>query len=119
MVLSVGASYTYTHIDLSGLVPGAVYKYALSHAPSLVQGRAALDAHGARLSVEGLWKDRYALPSYLLLDARLAADVPRTGRTAEAFVSVLNLTGTAAAETFGAPLPERAVVGGLRARLGT
>ena len=117
MRLAASLSYTYTHIALDGLVPGAVYKYALAHAPSLVQGRAGLDVRGARLAVEGQWRDRYTLPSYLMLDARLAADVPGV-RAVEAFVSVRNLTGTDAAEIFGAPLPGRTVLGGVRARIG-
>ena len=115
--LSANLAYTYTHIALDGIVPGAQYKYALSHAPSLVQGRAGLDVRGARLAVEGQWRDRYTLPSYLMLDARLAADVPGV-RAVEAFVSVRNLTGTDAAEIFGAPLPGRTVLGGVRARIG-
>ncbi|OZC01512.1 TonB-dependent receptor plug domain-containing protein [Rubricoccus marinus] len=112
--LRAEAAYTYTDIQLDGTAPGAVYKYALSHSPHLVQARLSLGVGTTRLGVDGLWKERLDLPSVAVADVQLSFAVPVGGARGEVQLSVRNVTNAQYAEVFGAPMPGRAGTGGVR-----
>ena len=112
--LRAEAAYTYTDVRLGGTQPGAVYKYALGHAPHLVQARVLLQAGALRLGVDGLWKNRLDLPTVAVADAELGLAAPVSPARGELTLAFRNLTDAQYAEVFGAPMPGRSVHGGVR-----
>ncbi|MEM1043393.1 MAG: TonB-dependent receptor [Bacteroidota bacterium] len=121
--LALDLAYTYTDVSLSDERPGAVYKYALSHAPHLVQLAAAAQVGYVRLGLQSLVKDRLGdLETVALVHGRVSVLAPRmwlAGRAAaEVFAEVRNLTDADYAEVFGAPMPRRRVLAGLRVGFG-
>lgn len=116
-VLRLSGGYTYTHVAVdAGPFAEGDFKYVLDHAPHLAQARAALDAGRLRLAVEGLHKTRVALESFTVVHARLGAVVGRSVPV-EVFGEVRNAFDERYTEVFGAPMPGRLWLGGLRLRL--
>ncbi len=115
--LRAEAAYTYTDVRLDGTQPGAVYKYALGHAPHLVHVRVSFQQGALRVGVDGLWKDRLDLPSIAVADVQLGIAFGRVGPArGEAVVSVRNVTNELYTEVFGAPMPGRTATGGVKLR---
>ncbi len=117
--LRLTAAYTATdvHLDAGAFAEGD-FKYVLDHAPHLVQGRASLEAGRAVVSVEGLHKTRVGQESVTVVHARLAADVGGGRAPVEAFGEVRNVFDARYAEVFGAPMPGRVWLAGLRLTVG-
>ncbi|GAB5536398.1 MAG: TonB-dependent receptor plug domain-containing protein [Rubricoccaceae bacterium] len=118
-VLRLSAGYTYTDVRID---PGAFaegdFKYVLDHSPHLVQGRVALDVNLLRLSVEGLSKTRVApTEGFTVVHGRIGAVVPRridfVGGL-EAYIEVRNVFDVQYSEVFGAPMPGRLPLVGIR-----
>ncbi|MEL6614618.1 MAG: TonB-dependent receptor, partial [Bacteroidota bacterium] len=115
--ITAEAAYTATDIVLSGERPGAVYKYALSHAPHLVQARVALRAGGLTVGVDGLHKTRLGdLSAVTVASVEASAALPLAlgGARLEAVGLVRNAGDEEYAEVFGAPMPGRTWHLGLR-----
>ncbi|MFN3597072.1 MAG: TonB-dependent receptor plug domain-containing protein [Rubricoccaceae bacterium] len=103
--------YALTRVTLSGAQPGAVYKYALGHAPHRLLARARGTSGRAEAALEALYTARVALPSYGLANVRLGY---RLAPAVRAHLDVRNVTGTVYTEVFGAPMPGRTWLAGLR-----
>lgn len=121
--VTLDAGYTYSDITLSDEQPDAVYKYALSHVPHLVQTAASVRLPYVRIGVQGLVKDRLGnLETIALLHSRVSLVAPPVWLAGQArgevFVEVRNLTDAEYAEVFGAPMPKRRFLAGLRLDLG-
>ena len=115
-VLRLSAGYTYTDVSVDpGAFAAGDFKYVLDHAPHLAQVRAALDVGRVTASAEGLHKTRLAADAFTVV--HLCAGV-RAGRRAEVFAEVRNAFDVRYAEVFGAPMPGRVLLGGLRVRFG-
>ena len=113
--LRLSAGYTYTDVSVDpGPFAAGDFKYVLDHAPHLAQVRAALDVGRVTASVEGLHKTRVAAEAFTVVHLRVGA---RAGR-AEVFAEVRNVFDVRYAEVFGAPMPGRVFLGGLRVRFG-
>ena len=113
--LRLSAGYTYTDVSVDpGAFAAGDFKYVLDHAPHLAQVRAALDVGPLAASVEGLHKTRVSADAFTVVHLRAGA---RAGR-AEVFAEVRNVFDARYAEVFGAPMPGRTVLGGLRVRFG-
>jgi outer membrane receptor protein involved in Fe transport len=115
------AAYTYTDVQIDpGAFAAGDFKYVLDHSPHLIQGRAALEIGRALLTVEALHKTRVALASVTVANARLAV-APRAWADAppvEVYVEARNVFDAQYTEVFGAPMPGRLWLAGLRLRLG-
>ena len=118
-VLRLSMGYTYTDVQID---PGAFadgdFKYVLDHSPHLVQGRAAVDLSLLRLSVEGLSKTRVEpAEGFTVLHSRVGLVMPRhipyVGGL-EAYLEVRNVFDVRYAEVFGAPMPGRLPLVGIR-----
>ena len=117
VTLRLGLGYTYTDVRIdAGAFPEGDFKYVLDHSPHLVQARAALDAGRLRASVEGLGKTRVAADGFAVVHARLGAFVPPIPLLGEleAYVEVRNVFDVDYAEVFGAPMPGRLPLVGVR-----
>ncbi len=112
--LRLSAGYTFTDVaaDAGPGAPGD-FRYALDHSPHLVQTRASLDVSQATASAEVLHKTRVEQDAVTVANARLAA---RVG-TAEVFGEVRNAFDATYTEVFGAPMPGRVWLGGVRVTL--
>ena len=119
--LRLSAAYTYTDVQIDpGAFDAGDFKYVLDHSPHLVQGRAAVEAGHALLSVEALHKTRLALDAVTVAHARLALGLrPHADRPpAQVYVEARNVFDARYTEVFGAPMPGRLWLAGLRLRLG-
>ena len=106
--LRAEAAYAYTDVALSGERPGAVYKYALGHAPHLAQARVSVASGGLTLGVDGLYKTRLAdLPAVAVADVRASFALPGRGARIALTGEVRNVGDREYAEVFGAPMPGR------------
>ena len=113
--LRLSAGYTYTDVSVDpGAFAAGDFKYVLDHAPHLAQVRAAVDVGRVTASAEGLHKTRVAADAFTVVHLRVGA---RAGR-AEVFGEVRNVFDVRYAEVFGAPMPGRTALGGLRVRFG-
>ncbi|MEO0558868.1 MAG: TonB-dependent receptor [Bacteroidota bacterium] len=115
--LSMGYTYTDVRIDPGAFAEGD-FKYVLDHSPHLVQGRAALDVRLLRLSVEGVSKTRLEpADGFTVIHGRVGLVAPRripyVGGL-EAYVEVRNIFDVEYAEVFGAPMPGRLPLVGIR-----
>ncbi|MEL6770648.1 MAG: TonB-dependent receptor [Bacteroidota bacterium] len=114
--------YTLLDAALDGEVEGATYKYALTNARHHVRGQLALRLGGASLGVQALWKERLDGETYAVAHLKggydwrlpLAVEGLRLG----VFAEVHNVFDERYAEVFGAPMPRRRLLGGLRLGLG-
>ena len=114
--LRLSAGYTYTDVSVDpGAFAAGDFKYVLNHAPHLAQVRAALDVGRVTASAEGLHKTRVAADAFTVVHLRAGV---RAGRRAEVFAEVRNVFDVRYAEVFGAPMPGRTALGGLRVRFG-
>ena len=113
VALRLAAGYTFASDSLSGAADGAEYKYALRRSPHLAQARASLDAGRLRASLAGLYKARVDLDDYGWLDARLGLAVGRA-RQGLVYAELRNVADAEVAEVFGAPLPGRTWLVGVR-----
>ena len=122
-VVRLSAGYTYTDVRVEpgafagGTLDPSDLKYVLDHSPHLVQARAALDVGALRLAVEGLSKSRVGADGVSVVHARLGAVVPETVAFVgglEAYVEVRNVFDVRYAEVFGAPMPGRLPLVGVR-----
>ena len=112
--LRLSAGYTFTDVtaDVEQGAPGD-FRYALDHSPHLVQGRASLDVLRATASAEVLHKTRVERDAVTVANARLAVRLSR----AEVFGEVRNAFDATYTEVFGAPMPGRVWLGGVRLTL--
>lgn len=119
--LRLGAAYTYTDVSID---PGAFgegdFKYVLDHAPHLLQWRASIDAGHATLSVEALHKTRVGLDAVTVANARLGVALRPWPEAAPAvvYLEARNVFDATYTEVFGAPMPGRLWLAGVRVRLG-
>jgi outer membrane receptor protein involved in Fe transport len=119
--LRLSAAYAYTDVQIdAGAFAAGDFKYVLDHSPHLVQGRAAAEAGRALLSVEALHKTRVGLDAVTVAHARLALALrPHAdGPPAQVYVEARNAFDARYTEVFGAPMPGRLWLAGLRLRLG-
>ena len=117
VTLRLGLGYTYTDVRIdAGAFEEGDFKYVLDHSPHLLQARAALDAGRLRASVEGLSKTRVEADGFTVVHARLGAFVPAIPFLGEleAYVEVRNVFDADYAEVFGAPMPGRLPLVGVR-----
>ena len=115
--LALGYTYTDVRIDPGSFAEGD-FKYVLDHSPHLVQGRAALDVTLLRLSVEGLSKTRVEpAAGFTVVHGRIGLVVPHqidfVGGL-EVYGEVRNVFDVQYTEVFGAPMPGRLLLVGIR-----
>ena len=118
--LRTSLGYTYTDVRVeAGALPGGDFRYVLDHSPHLVQGRAVATLGRAEVAVEGLHKTRVGRDAVTVANARLAAGLGRVGRAGVTVSGeVRNAFDATYTEVFGAPMPGRVWLGGLRVDLG-
>ena len=113
--LSLALGYATTDVDADA-GPGAPtdFRYALSHNPHLTQARAAAVFGRTTLTLEGLHKTRVDRDDVALVNARLALRVGPPRRLVEVTGEVRNALDAEYTEVFGAPMPGRTWLVGLR-----
>ena len=119
--LRATVGYTYTDVRVeAGALPGGDFRYVLDHSPHLVQGRAVATVGQLEATVEGLHKTRVEQDAVTVANARLAVALGRLGGVsqAEVFGEVRNAFDATYTEVFGAPMPGRLWLGGVRVALG-
>ncbi len=124
--LRASLGYTYTDVRVDdgrvdgGRVGAGDFRYVLDHSPHLVQGRAVATWGRAEATVEALHKTRVERAAVTVAHARLAVALGRVGAgpAVEVHGEVRNAFDARYTEVFGAPMPGRVWLGGVRVSLG-
>lgn len=112
--LTLRAAYTRLGADLGPTDAGVQTKYALTSARQLGQATATWTAGGWMVTGRGLWKDRRARDGYAVVDARLARRWALGRQHLTLSAEVRNVLDAAYSDVFGAPMPGRWWLLGLR-----
>ena len=114
---SLGYTYTDVRVDAGGADD---FRYVLDHSPHLLQGRAVAQFGRATATVEALHKTRVEQDAVTVANARLAVAVGALGGASRVEVhgEVRNAFGASYTEVFGAPMPGRVWLGGVRVDVG-
>ena len=115
---NIGYTYTDVRVDDGGVTAGD-FRYVLDHSPHLVQGRAVATLGRAEATVEGLHKTRVEQGAVTVANARLAVALGGVrGAKVAVHGEVRNVFDARYTEVFGAPMPGRVWLGGVRVALG-
>ena len=116
--LTTRAGYTLLGTDLLSDRDPADLKYALTHSRHHLRGSVTAGLGGASLGVQAFWKERLSGETYGVVHARAGYEVPLAGARLGLQAEVQNLFDEAYAEVFGAPMPGRRWLLGVRLALG-
>jgi outer membrane cobalamin receptor len=112
--LRLALSYAWLDADLGDVADGVQYKYALTNARHIVQANAAVTRGPVLLGLQALWKDRLTGASYGVIDVRVGYSLPLGRQRLALTAEVRNLFDTDYTEVFGAPMPGRWWLVGVR-----
>ncbi|MFK7844355.1 MAG: TonB-dependent receptor plug domain-containing protein [Rhodothermales bacterium] len=115
--VQVTSSYTRLNTDLDEVKEGAVFKYASSHARTIVQGALQWRSPFAELAIQTFWKERQIESSYSLVNIRAAVPITLGSRQLTLSADVRNVFDLAYTEVLDAPMPGRWVMFGAHIRL--
>ena len=114
---AVRARVGYTTTDVQVGAAAGDFRYVLDHSPHLVQGRTVVTLGRAEATVEALHKTRVERDAVTVANARLAVSLGGASRVA-VHGEVRNAFDARYTEVFGAPMPGRLWLGGVRLDLG-
>lgn len=101
------ATYTWLDADLGEAHEVHQFKYALTNARHILQGKASVTQGLLTLGLQALWKERLADDSYGLLHARLAYRMSLGRQRLIVSSELRNVFDTSYSEVFDAPMPGR------------
>lgn len=114
--VQVTTSFTRLNTDLEEVKDGAVFKYASSHARSILMGTLQWRSPFAELAIQTFWKERQTESSYGLVNIRAAVPIPFNGRQLTLSADIRNIFDLDYTEVLDAPMPGRWLLFGVHIR---
>ncbi len=114
--LKLTTSFTRLNTDLDEVKEGAVFKYASSHARTIIQGALQWRMPFAELAIQAFWKERQIESSYGLMNIRAAVPILFGSRQLTLSADIRNVFDLDYTEVLDAPMPGRWILFGAHIR---